>query len=135
MPDSFATLWRCPSRPNPVTSVAASAPTPSIASAAGPLSVAMMAVACSTRAAGARSRFSAVEMMPIDSGFVSTRERAGDAPEDRTSRSGSTMPVTAIPYFGSWSSTVWPPTTEAPASVALSAPPSSTRASRLKSRS
>ena len=38
-------------------------------------------------------------------------------------RRGSTVPVTARPYFGSSSSTVWPPTMTAPASATFSAPP------------
>ena len=43
-------------------------------------------------------------------------------------RSGCTVPNTDRPYFGSSSSMEWPPTTNAPASRTLSAPPRSTLA-------
>ena len=45
-------------------------------------------------------------------------------------RDGSTSPSTAIPYFGSGSSTVWPPPTTKPPARAASSPPASTSASR-----
>ena len=49
--------------------------------------------------------------------------RPRDAVELRTTRSGCTTPVTAMPYFGSGSSIEWPPTIATPAAPATSAPP------------
>ena len=45
------------------------------------------------------------------------------APPLRTILLGSTVPNTHRPYFGSSSSIVWPPATNAPAACAVSAPP------------
>ena len=46
----------------------------------------------------------------------------------RISSAGSTSPVTAMPYFGSGSSTLCPPATWQPAAEATSSPPRSTSA-------
>ena len=65
----------------------------------------------------------AVVITPVPIGFVSTSTSPGIAPAFVTSRPGSTTPVTAMPNFGSWSSTVCPPTMITPASAALDAAP------------
>ena len=65
----------------------------------------------------------AVRMMPVPSGFVSTSASPGCAPRLREDCSGCMMPVTARPYFGSASYSVWPPAMTPPASATFSAPP------------
>ena len=72
----------------------------------------------------------AVEITPEPSGFVSTSALPGRSPALVSMRLGSTSPTTAIPYFGSGSSTVWPPPTTKPQARAASSPPASTSLSR-----
>ena len=113
---------RCPSNPNPVTSVIACAP----ASRAARAAVAFSAVIVATAGASSPSpwpRLSAVEIAPTPSGFVSTSASPACPPALLSTRAGSTTPVTARPYFGSGSSIEWPPTSSAPASRTTSPPP------------
>jgi hypothetical protein len=94
-----------PSRPNPVMSVAACAPTASIAREAPSLSVVMLATAARTASSEAAAFLMAVEMTPVPIGFVRTSTSPTRAVELRTILSGRTSPITAMPYFGSASST------------------------------
>ena len=67
---------------------------------------------------------------PLGSGIATTAIKQGIAsPELVRIRRGCTTPVTAMPYFGSGSSTEWPPRMGMPASSALLCPPSRMRAS------
>ena len=125
-PLASSKLRRCPRRPNPVTSVAAWTPTATIARAAPALRVVITVTAGSRSASERRSRFSAVVSTPVPMGFVSTSRSPGRAAAFVTIRSGWASPIATIPYFGSGSSTEWPPTMKAPASRAASAPPRST---------
>ena len=61
----------------------------------------------------------AVVAMPMPSGLVSTSTSPGRSPALVRMRSGWTSPTTAMPYFGSGSSTVWPPAITKPASAAI----------------
>ncbi len=65
----------------------------------------------------------AVDTAPAPSGLVSTSTSPGLPPAFVSSSSGWTIPVTAIPYFGSASSIEWPPRIATSASAAISAPP------------
>src|SRR5207249_11533428 len=67
----YTTLFRSPSRPNPVTSVAACTPTPSMARAAPAFSVVIAVTAGATSASLSRSRLSAVVSTPVPSGLRS----------------------------------------------------------------
>ncbi len=95
----------------------------------------MVSTAARTCSSVALPALIAVEMSPRPSGFVRYSRSPGRISELRTSRSGATSPVTAMPYFGSASRIEWPPTTATPASAATAAPPSRTRASRSSGRS
>ena len=64
----------------------------------------------------------------MPSGLVSVSGSPGRPASLRSSRSGSTSPVTAMPYLGSGSSTLCPPATWQPASPATVSPPRSTSA-------
>src|SRR6266849_5307696 len=125
-PLAASRVCRWPSRPNPVTSVAACTPTASMARAAPALSVVIAATAGASSAALTRSRLSAVVSTPVPSGFVGTSASPGWAPAFVTMRSGCTSPIATMLYFGSGLSTEWPPNTNAPAACATSAPPRST---------
>ncbi len=125
---------RCPSSPKPVTSVAASTPASAMASAAARFSVVITSTAEATCASVARSRLMAVVVIPRPSGLVSTSVAPASTVELRISRSSSTKPVTAIPYFGSGSSIVWPPRMATPAAEATSAPPRRTSESNSRGR-
>jgi len=83
----------------------------------------MLATAGGTCAGSAASPLAAVVMMPTPSGLVSARRSPGRAPPLVRMRWGCTSPMTASPYFGSLSSTVWPPASAAPPSSTFSAPP------------
>ena len=48
---------------------------------------------------------------PLPIGLVSESGRPGCPASMRSSRAGSASPVTAMPYFGSGSSMLWPPAT------------------------
>ena len=106
-----------------MTSVAALTPTSIIASAAPLFSIAITLAALASTSSGASCAFPAVEMIPVPIGFVSTSRSPGLADELVIMRSGWMKPVTAMPYFGSSSVTVWPPMIVTPASAAFSAPP------------
>ncbi len=67
--------------------------------------------------------FRAVFRIPAPNGFVRTKTSPGFAEEFFQTLSGCTIPSTDKPYFGSSSSTVWPPTSRHSASFILSAPP------------
>ena len=101
-------------------SVPALTPTCIIASEAARFSVAMVSTAVCRASGGAAPALQAVVMMPVPMGLVSTSASPGWAPALVTCRPGSTSPTTDRPYFGSLSSTVWPPAMRQPASVALS---------------
>ena len=76
-----------------------------------------------TSSGEARPRLSAVATVPAPSGLVSTSTSPGPAAARWSApRRGSTMPVTASPYFGSGSSIECPPTIEAPAAATASSP-------------
>ncbi len=94
----------------------------------------MDATAASVTASGASSALMAVVMIPMPSGLVRIRSWPGRSPALVSMRAGSTTPVTAMPYLGSGSSMVWPPTTAKPASEAISRPPARTSPSRAEPR-
>ena len=62
-------------------------------------------------------------MIPVPKDLVKTKKSPAFAFALDISAPGFTVPKTAKPYFGSESSTVWPPEIMAPASWILSAPP------------
>ena len=135
-PEPRASSPRCPSSPKPVTSVTAWTASPRVrpASRAPALSVVMTSTAVASSSGPAPSRFTAVEITPSPIGLLSTSTSSGRPPAFRHTRSGSTVPTTASPYFGSGSSMEWPPAISAPAARATSAPPSMTRARSSKGR-
>ena len=61
--------------------------------------------------------------MPVPSDLPRRMTSPGFAPALLRTRLGWTRPVTASPYFGSRSSTLWPPTIGQSAFRATSAPP------------
>ncbi len=71
----------------------------------------------------------AVVRRPVPIGFVSQSASPARRRDFSSMCSGSTRPVTAIPYFGSRSITVCPPATTAPASATLSIAPWKSRCS------
>ena len=87
------------------------------------LSVVITSTARSMDAEEARPRLIAVVRTPIPSGLVKIKASPGRAPTLRTTREGCTLPSATNPYFGSGSSTLWPPRIATPASAALAAPP------------
>src|SRR3954454_19264987 len=120
-PLARASSCRWPSSPKPVTSVTACAPAARAARAAGPFSVHMTSTASSTP--GPAPRLAALVSAPVPSGFVRTSTSPARPPAVVRTSSGWTVPVTAIPYFGSASSIECPPTTATPAAAAASPPP------------
>ena len=94
-------LPRWPSRPNPVTSVAALTPTASAARAAPSLSVVIERTASAMPASMRASRLSAVARMPVPSGLVRIRTSPAQAPALVSMRSGWTSPITTSPKSGS----------------------------------
>ena len=127
----LARSMRCrwPSRPKPVTSVAATAPARSAASLAAAFRVVMASTAADSTSGGAAPRLCAVATTPVPIGLVSTSRSPSRARSTVIRCRGSAIPTTARPYLGSGSSMVWPPTTRQPAAAAASAPPRSTSAS------
>src|ERR1700761_7954011 len=123
--DARASLSRCPSRPNPVTSVAARIPAATAATEASRLSVVIASTAAGNTSPVCLCRELST---PIPSGLVSVSGNPARAASLRISTAGSTNPVTAIPYLGSGSSTLCPPATWQPAAEATSSPPRSTSA-------
>ena len=116
-------LNRWPSRPKPVTSVAAAAPAARAAREASRFRVVITSIAA---AETSPVDFMRLFSSPTPSGFVSVIGRPASAASLRSRRSGCAVPVTAMPYFGSGSSTEWPPMTGTPASSAIASPPAST---------
>ena len=73
-------------------------------------------MASASSAGGASSRLSGGgDDAPPPIGFVRTRASPGRRRRCVSTRPGSTVPMTARPYFGSASSIEWPPTTRTPA--------------------
>src|SRR5206468_2089678 len=116
---------RCPSRPNPVTSVSACTDFQfrAYTSPAARLSSFICAVAASTSPGSAVPFLIAEMAIPVPSALPSSSTSPGFAPAFVSTRFGSTRPVTANPYFGSRSSTLCPPTMAQSASRAAWAPP------------
>ena len=117
---------RWPSRPNPVTSVAARTPAARAAWLAPALSSVMDATAAAMTSAGAFPPLSAVATTPVPIALVRISWSPGAARSMVSSAAGWARPVTARPYLGTGSSIVWPPATKHPARAATSAPPRST---------
>ena len=113
---------RCPSNPNPVTSVAARTRRCSARSAPTRLRRDISTTAFLASAAEARPRLMAVVAMPVPRGFVSISKSPGRAAALVSNRRGSTNPVTANPKIGSGLRIVCPPTSVQPASCTLLAP-------------
>ena len=126
-PLARASLYRWPSRPNPVTSVAQVIPAASAAALARSFSVVMTATAASlTSPVALCQEF----RTPLPSGLVRVSGCPAAPASIRSSRSGWASPVTAMPYLGSGSSMLCPPATWQPAARATSRPPRSTSAAR-----
>ena len=117
---------RWPSRPNPVTSVAARTPAARAAWLAPALSSVIEATAALITSAGAAPCLSAVATTPVPIALVRISRSPGAARSMVISAAGSATPVTARPYLGTGSSIVCPPATKHPACAATSAPPRST---------
>ena len=136
VPDARAISRPWPSRPNPVTSVAARTPAPDERLRGG-------AVEAAHRRRWRRPRSAALvrpwrepdTRTPVPSGLVRTSRSPGRAPPLRSSLSGWAAPMTASPYFGSGSRMVWPPASVPPASRTLDDAPAkiSVRTSRGRS--
>ena len=124
-PLARASLCRCPNNPNPVTSVAQTAFASSAAAAASRFNWVIAATACGNGSPVALCRLFST---PMPSGLVRVNGSPGRPASLRSKRSGSATPVTAMPYLGSGSSTLWPPATWQPACRATSNPPRSTSA-------
>ena len=88
----------------------------------------MLLMAPSSTSALAALSFAAVVITPVPRGFVKKSRSPGRRPPLMRMRSGWTRPVTQRPYFGSLSTTVWPPAITPPASTTLSLPPRNTSA-------
>ncbi len=115
-PEAKASSCTCPSSPKPVTSVSAwAAPTGCV------FSVVITSIASDRSTA--KPRLCAVTSRLTPKGFVSTSVSPTRPPALVSTARGSTVPVTASPYFGSGSSIECPPTIEAPAAVTASKPP------------
>mmetsp|Transcript_81346 Transcript_81346/g.225220 ORF Transcript_81346/g.225220 Transcript_81346/m.225220 type:complete len:209 (+) Transcript_81346:347-973(+) len=116
---------RWPRKPKPVTSVTPPTAAPSSAahSAAVLFNVAMVSSSAFCASAFAAPRFSAVLRMPVPNGFV----RISASPSRNALFFqiffGCRTPMTARPYFGSVSSTEWPPRIWMPASAHFAWPP------------
>ena len=117
-----------PRKPKPVMSVAPFAPDSRATSAATRFSPSMLATAPARVAALAWPSFAAVVITPVPSGFDRKSRSPGLSPPLTRMRSGWTRPVTHSPYFGSLSTTVWPPAMTPPASATFSLPPRKTSA-------
>src|SRR5580693_5784873 len=132
----LAASMRCswPSRPKPVTSVAAVTPAARAAWLAAALSWVIEATAASTTSGGGAPRLTAVAITPVPTGLVKISWSPGAARSMVISRSGSARPTTARPYLGTGSSMVCPPAITQPASAATRAPPCRTWPSRAMSR-
>ena len=92
---------RCPSSPKPVTSVIACAPAARAARDAVGVQRGHRRDGGRRAAPSPRPRLSAVEIAPTPSGLVSTSTSPARPPALLSTRAGSTVPVTARPYFGS----------------------------------
>ena len=114
---------RCPTSPNPVTSVTALGLNFWRVSDAFLFNIIIDLTADSITVSLAFSFFIAVEITPVPIGFVSIKLSLGLAPVFVHKDFSETSPVTTSPYLGSLSSIEWPPTIGIPASIALSAPP------------
>src|SRR5580704_3577182 len=132
----LAASMRCrwPSRPKPVTSVAAVTPAARAVWLAAALSWVIEAMAASTTSGGGAPRLTAVAITPVPTGLVKISWSPGAARSMVISRSGSARPTTARPYLGTGSSMVCPPAITQPASAATRAPPCRTWPSRAMSR-
>src|SRR5580658_1336423 len=117
---------RWPSRPKPVTSVAARTPAASAGWLALALSWVMEFTAAVITSGGGSPRLSAVAITPVPIGLVKISWSPGAARSMVISAAGSARPTTARPYLGTGSSMVWPPAMAQPASPATCAPPWST---------
>src|SRR6185437_14554102 len=98
----------------PVTSVAAVTPAASAASPAEASSVVIDATAAARTSGAAAPRLCAVATTPVPIALVSTSASPGRAASIVNKRDGEARPTTAIPYLGSGSSMVCPPTTRQP---------------------
>ena len=88
----------------------------------------MLRTAPSSTAGSHASFLAAVAITPVPSGFERKSRWPGRRPPLMKMRFGWIRPVTARPYLGSASTTVWPPAMTPPASSTLSAPPLKTAA-------
>ena len=122
-PEAVSISIRCPSRPNPVTSVQAVAPCAARQAEAAAAGCSIAAIAALTARAFACPRISAARMTPVPSGLVSNKRSPGRRPPLRISRPGRVRPVTAKPSANSAPSALWPPTSTAPAASSTSVPP------------
>ena len=91
-----------------MTSVAARMPAASAACAASRLSAVMLSTASGNVSPVTLCRLLST---PTPSGLVSDKGEPELAASFRSNRPASAMPVTAMPYFGSWSSMLCPPAT------------------------
>ncbi len=107
-PLALASLNKCPSKPKPVTSVAQRSPAARASRLATSLSVVMTAIAAGNTSPVALCRAFST---PLPTGLVSDSGRPAAPASMRSSAAGSASPVTAMPYFGSGSSMLWPPAT------------------------
>src|SRR5207247_2586761 len=98
------------------------------ARAATRLSRSMLATAAASASSGAAPSLAAVVITPVPSGLERNTRSPARRPPLISTRSGWTRPVTQRPYFGSLSTTVWPPAMTPPASATFSAPPRKTSA-------
>ena len=117
---------KCPSKPNPVTSVIAF--TASIRPNSSPslLSVTMLFNAIAASSSSRIPRFCAVDKIPTPNGLVRYKRQPAVAVEFCLSDVISTMPLTASPKTGSGQSMLWPPASVIPASAHTAREPSST---------
>ncbi len=90
-------------------------PSASAASLAAAFSVVIEATAAASTDESAAPRLCAVATTPVPSAFVSTSVSPGRAASIVNRRDGAAKPTTAMPYLGSGSSMVCPPTTKRPA--------------------
>ena len=109
-----------------MTSVIAWAPAARAAAAASSFSVVITSTAAASASSDASPFFSDVVTAPAPTGLVRTSASPERPRAFVITSAGSTTPVTAMPYLGSGSSIVCPPTIATPASCATSAPPRST---------
>ena len=124
-PDARVISTRCPSSPNPVTSVHAVAAWRRSDAAASRLDWRIAAIAPSIHRPFARSRISAANRVPVPIPLVSTSRSPGRRPPLRRTASASASPVNDSPRASSAPSAVCPPTSAAPASLSTSTAPAS----------